>query len=246
MTSEITVLAAFAAGILSFLSPCVLPLVPAYISYMSGVSLEQLQNAPRLDARRKTLLAAMAFILGFSVVFVLLGATATTLGKLLLAQFAIISKIAGIVIILLGLHFLGVFRHFLRFLNYEKRFHVQKIEPGMAGAFVVGLAFAFGWTPCIGPILSVILALAGAQETVWQGIWLLTAYSLGLGVPFLLTALATQTFLQLLNRVKRYFGVLEIISGVFLIVVGGLMFTGSFSIIAGKMIEWFPWLLQFS
>jgi cytochrome c-type biogenesis protein len=247
MTSQISIFAAFFAGILSFLSPCVLPLVPAYISFMSGVSVDELQKATnRKDVLRKTVITSLAFIVGFSVIFVLLGATATTIGKFLLAKFGFISKIAGIIIIILGLHFLGVFKKFLSFLNYEKRFHVQNIQAGVVGAFIIGVAFAFGWTPCIGPILGLILALAGGQDTVGQGILLLSVYSLGLGVPFLLTAIVTQRFLNVLNKVKRYFNVIEAISGIFLIVIGGLIFTGRFSVIATKLIEWFPWLLDFA
>ncbi len=247
LAEEISMLTAFFAGILSFLSPCVLPLVPAYISFMSGVSVEELQQAAeRKDILRKTILTSLAFILGFSVIFVLLGATATIVGKFLLSQSYGITKIAGIIIILFGLHFLGLFKRTLRFLNYEKRFHVQHVRTGMVGAFVVGLAFAFGWTPCVGPILGPILSMAGGQDTVGKGILLLSVYSLGLGVPFLLTAIATQSFFELFNKIKRYFHVIEIISGVLLIIIGTLIFTGKFSVIATKLIEWFPWLLKFS
>ena len=243
LTSQVSIFAAFFAGILSFLSPCVLPLVPAYISFMSGLSVDELQrSAHRKAVLQKTLMTSLAFILGFSVIFVLLGATATTLGRFLLAKSYVISKIAGIIIIVLGLHFLGIFKKSLNFLNYEKRFHVQNIQAGVIGAFIIGLAFAFGWTPCVGPILGPILFLAGGQETVGQGILLLSMYSIGLGVPFLLTALATQTFFNVLNRVKRYFNVIEVVSGVFLIAIGVLIFTGRFSLIATKLIEWFPGL----
>ena len=247
MADQISIFAAFFAGILSFLSPCVLPLVPAYISFMSGISIEELQTRThRQEILRKTVITSLAFIVGFSVVFVLLGATATTLGKFLLLQFNLISKIAGVVIIILGLHFLGVFKKSLKFLNYEKRFHVQNVQAGVVGAFVVGLAFAFGWTPCVGPILGPILFLAGGQETVGQGILLLSVYSLGLGVPFFLTAIATNTFFNLLNKVKRYFAIIETISGVFLLIIGVLIFTGRFSLLATKLIEWFPGLLKFT
>ena len=154
MTAQISIFAAFFAGILSFLSPCVLPLVPAYISFMSGVSIDELQSGThRKEVLRKTIFASLAFIFGFSLIFVLLGATATAVGSFLLSKFTLISKIAGIFIIILGLHFLGLFKKSLQFLNYEKRFHVKKIKAGVVSSFVVGLAFAFGWTPCIGPIL---------------------------------------------------------------------------------------------
>jgi cytochrome c-type biogenesis protein len=247
MAEQISLFAAFFAGILSFLSPCVLPLVPAYISFMSGVSVDELQKATnRKEVLRKTIITSVAFIIGFSLVFVLLGATATTLGKFLLTKFNLISKIAGMIIIILGLHFLGVFKRSLAFLNYEKRFHIQNLRAGVLGAFVIGLAFAFGWTPCVGPILGPILFLAGGQETVGQGILLLSIYSLGLAVPFLLTAIATQKFFHVFNKVKRYFHVIEMISGIFLIAIGGLIFTGKFSALSTKLIEWFPWLLKFT
>lgn len=191
---------------------------------------------------KKTIVTSLAFILGFSLIFVLLGATATAIGQFLLSKVALISKIAGVIVIILGLHFLGLFEKSLQFLNYEKRFHVRQIRPGIVGSFVIGLAFAFGWTPCVGPILGPILFLAGGQETVWQGIFLLSVYSLGLGVPFLLTAIATHSFINLFNKVKQHFKMLEIISGVFLIIIGVLMVMGKLSILAGKLLEWFPGL----
>jgi cytochrome c-type biogenesis protein len=239
---QISIFAAFFAGLLSFLSPCVLPLVPAYISFMSGVSIDDLRQAERREVLQKTVITSLAFILGFSVIFVLLGATATAFGKFLLSKFYLISKISGIIVIILGLHFLGLFEKYLQFLNYEKRFHVRKIQVGILGSFVVGLAFAFGWTPCVGPILGPILFLAGGQDSVGQGILLLSVYSLGLGVPFLLTAIATHTFLNMFNKLKRHFQVLQVISGVFLIIIGIMIFTGKFSVLATKLIEWFPWL----
>lgn len=243
-TAQVSVFAAFVAGVLSFLSPCVLPLVPAYISFMSGVSIEELQQGNRREVLKKTIITSLAFIVGFSIIFVSLGATATAFGKFLLSKVLLISKIAGVIVIILGLHFLGLFKRSLQFLNYEKRFHVQKIQPGIVGAFIIGLAFAFGWTPCIGPILGPILFLAGGQETVWQGIFLLGVYSLGLGVPFLLTAIATHSFLNLLDKVKQHFQTLEIISGVFLIFIGTLMVLGKFTILATMLIDWFPWLAK--
>ena len=242
---EITIVAAIFAGILSFLSPCVLPLVPAYISFMSGVSIDQLrQNANRQQILRKTIFTSLAFISGFSVIFVLLGATATTLGAFLRKTSYSITPVAGVIIIIFGLHFLGVFKKTLQFLNYEKRFHVGNIQAGIVSAFVVGLAFAFGWTPCTGPFLGSIFFLAERQQTVWQGILLLSAYSLGLGIPFLLTAIAMQKFLAVLNLVKRHFRTMEIISGLFLLTIGVLMLTGRFSMIASKLVNWFPWLMK--
>ncbi len=246
-TVQISIFAAFFAGILSFLSPCVLPLVPGYISFMSGVSVEELQKtSERREILRKTVITSLAFILGFSVIFVLLGATATAMGKFLVAKLNFLSKIAGIIIIILGLHFLGIFKKYLYFLNYERRFHVKNIQAGVVGAFVIGLAFAFGWTPCIGPILGPILALAAGQNSIGRGVLLLSVYSLGLGIPFLLTAIATQTCFNMLNKVKRYFNVIEAISGALLIAIGVLMVTGRFTLLAAKLTEWFPWLLEFA
>jgi cytochrome c-type biogenesis protein len=238
--TQITVVIAFTAGIVSFLSPCVLPLVPAYISFMSGVSVEDLQHGDRREVLSKTMLTSLAFILGFSLIFVMLGATATTVGKLLLSKKLLIDKIAGSIVIILGLHLLGLFKKTLQFLNYEKRFHIKNIQPGIISAFVVGLAFAFGWTPCIGPILGSILVLASGEKTVWNGIFLLSVYSLGLGVPFFVTAIATHSALNLFDKIKRHFQVLEIINGIFLIFIGILIFTGKFSILASRLLQWFP------
>ncbi|MBI4551013.1 MAG: cytochrome c biogenesis protein CcdA, partial [Candidatus Latescibacteria bacterium] len=220
---QVTLFAAFLGGILSFVSPCVLPLVPAYISFISGVSIEQIidreEHARHLKA---VLISSACFIIGFSAVFVALGATATILGRVLLARLDVLAKIAGAVIIVFGVHTTGLIQ--IPWLNREKRLQSRDTPAGALGSFVVGLAFAFGWTPCIGPILAAILVMAGAQESVGQGILLLSIYSLGLGVPFLLTGLATNTFLGMFSRIKRYFKAVELISGLFLIVVGLLIF----------------------
>jgi cytochrome c-type biogenesis protein len=192
---------------------------------------------------KKTIVSALTFILGFSIVFVLLGATATAIGQLVVSRMNILNKIAGVVVIVFGLHLMGLFK--LKFLNYEKRFHpTGRKKPPLVRSFLLGLAFAFGWTPCIGPILGTILFLAGGQDTVWEGITLLSVYSLGLGLPFLLTAIGTSTFMDFFNKIKRYFTIVEIFSGVFLILVGFLIFTNQFTLLASKLAEWFPWLLK--
>ena len=216
--------AAFLAGLASFLSPCVLPLVPGYISFMSGISLEEIsagETAPQ--ATLKAALAAAYFVLGFAVVFTALGASASFIGRLLVAHMNILCKLAGALIILFGLHISGLVP--VRWLYYTKRANASGVTPGPAGSFLMGLAFAFGWTPCIGPILASILALAATQGTVAQGIGLLFIYSMGLGVPFILAALALNTFLRFFVRYKRFIRWGEIAAGCLLVAVGLLVMT---------------------
>ena len=185
MSENVTLFAAFIAGFLSFISPCVLPLIPGYISFVSGASLEDMR-AGGGAARRQVLLTSAAFVLGFSLVFIALGASATAIGRFIFDKLPILSKIAGTVIIIFGLHLMGVFR--LALLDTEKRTQTQRKPAGPLGALLVGVAFAFGWTPCIGPILAGILLVAGSRETIGEGVLLLAVYSLGLGIPFLLTS----------------------------------------------------------
>lgn len=236
---NISLITAFGAGLLSFISPCVLPLVPGYLSFISGVSMEELQKQSK-SAIRRVLLNALFFVLGFSVVFIALGASATIVYQFLTDYMYIISKIAGVFLIILGIHFLGLFK--IRWLNYEKRFHMGTKQLGIAGSFFVGFAFAFGWTPCIGPILAGILVIAAAEETVLRGIILLAFYSAGLAVPFLLTAVAFNGFISVSGRIKKHFRIVEIIGGAFLIIIGLLIFTNSLGYISGYLSEWFPWL----
>jgi len=242
MEQNVTYLAALLAGFLSFISPCVLPLVPAYISFISGVSLEDLRKQGQAHGVGKVVLPATVFVLGFSAVFVLLGATATTVGNFLLAHLGVLSQIAGAILIIFGLHVVGVIR--IPFLNYEARFQTSNRPTSLLGSFAVGTAFAFGWTPCIGPILGAILAIAGSRNSVTEGIALLAVYSAGLGVPFLLTAIATARLLQTMNTIKRYFRIVEWVSGAFLIVVGVLMVFNVFSVLSGLLTRWFPWLTK--
>lgn len=238
---SISFLTAFIAGIASFISPCVLPLIPMYISFISGLSLDELQNTgDKKRVLKRVIFSSLLFILGFSVIFIGLGASATVLGKFLLSKLSLLSKIAGIVIIIFGLHIAGVFK--LNFLNYEKRFHVGQKPSGLLGPFLIGLAFAFGWTPCVGPVLAPILALSAKQETVKQGIILLSMYSLGLAIPFLLTGISINAFLSFTKRIQKHYRIIEIVIGICLIIMGVLFVTGSFSIIAGFMVRWFPWL----
>ncbi len=238
---NIGILTAFAFGFLSFISPCVLPIVPGYISFISGVSLNEIESTGnKLKARRKIILNTLFFVFGFSVVFILLGATATAVGQFLLENLPIFSQIAGVIIIIFGLHMTGVFK--IKYLQYEKRIHTRTKPLGFLGSFVVGLAFAFGWTPCIGPILGAILGIAAQKETVFQGIVLLTSYSAGLGIPFLITGISISAFYNFFDKIKHHFKKIEIIGGILLIIVGILMLTGSLTIIASYLTKWLPFL----
>ncbi len=240
MESEIGVLAAFVAGLLSFLSPCVLPLVPAYISYISGISLEELKNSSGLtkESRSKILWNSVLFVLGFSTVFILLGATATAVGSFLRDNMFLIMKIAGVVIFIVGVHTTGLVK--IPFLYYEKRFHVQTKAVSFLSVFLMGAAFAFGWTPCVGPLLAGILGIASVQDTLWKGIMLLAVYSFGMGLPFILTALAVNRFFEALLKIKKYFRVIEIVSGFLLMAIGILIFFGSLGFISGWLVQVFP------
>ncbi len=225
--ADVGIWAALLAGVLSFTSPCVLPLIPAYLSFISGVSIDQLQSSEnRAAVLRKTIYTAFVFVLGFSTVFILLGAGATAVGSLLKQYQEIISKVFSVVILIFALHFLGVYR--LKFLAFEKKVHAKVKPLNLLSIYVVGLAFAFGWTPCVGPILGSILGVAAARETISQGIYLLIAYSLGLAIPFMLTAIAMNSLLGVFTWVKRHFRMIEIISGVLLLALAGLMFFGVF------------------
>ena len=227
----VSLFTAFFAGLGSFFSPCVLPLVPAYLSFVSGMSLEQMQDGGnRRAVIGRAGLNALLFVFGFSLIFVLLGASATYIGHFLLDKMAILKKVAGVLIVLFGLHIAGVFR--IRFLDYEKRLHMRSKPVGLIGSFLVGMAFAFGWSPCIGPFLGTMMMYAATQETVGQGIALLGAYSLGLGIPFLVTAVAVNAFFTVFNRIKRHFRIIEIISGALLVLVGLLIFTDRFDMLA--------------
>src|SRR5271157_2404994 len=216
-------IAAFVAGLLSFLSPCVLPLVPGYVSLISGTSVENLQSS---DERvlRTVMLHSLTFVLGFSVVFIALGAA---------EYHRWLSRIAGIVVIIFGLHLTGIWK--INALYADKRLHDVKGGASALGSFAVGFAFAFGWTPCIGPILATILVFAGAQETVFKGIVLLAIYSLGLAVPFLLTSLGVDRFLAFYGRFRRHLHTVEVVSGVLLIAIGVLIFLNDLKLLSGYL-----------
>lgn len=231
--------AAILAGLLSFISPCVLPLIPGYLSFISGVSIDELSSRERSNSHLgKVVLNTVFFVIGFSLVFVVLGATASKLGTLLQSNLNIFNKIAGIVVFLFGLHVAGVFK--VSALNYEKRFHAKGRKMGIMGSMVIGIAFAFGWTPCIGPILGTILTLAAQQNSVNHGVMLLLFYSAGLGIPFILTALLFNYLIGTFGFIKRHFRAVEIISGGLLMLVGVLIFFNLLQIISVFILERIP------
>jgi len=238
MTS-VTLGVALMAGVLSFLSPCVLPLVPSYLSFVTGMSLEDLQEG--VD-RRATLVHSLLFVAGFSLIFILLGASASFLGVFLKHYEDWIARIGGVVIIILGLHLVGIFR--ITPLLRERRVHVNDKPAGYLGTLGVGAAFGAGWTPCIGPVLGAILTLAGTQDTVWAGVGLLSVYSLGLAIPFLLSALALDAFLKGFSRFRTLLPIVEKVSGVMLIVLGLLLVTGSFTILSAYLVRFTPEWIQ--
>ena len=236
--ADVPIAAALFAGTLSFLSPCVLPLVPPYLVYLTGTSLERLaDNEPATLVKRDTVIAAALFVLGFSTVFVALGASASVVGAVLRAYSGILETVAGIAIIVMGLHFLGVTR--IAFLMQEKR--ATMIQPvGLWGAYAMGLAFAFGWTPCIGPILAAILAVAASEATVAKGAGLLAVYSLGLGIPFLIAAIAIEPFAAFLVRFRAHLGTVEKVMGGLLVLTGAAFLFGWIGQASNWLLEMFP------
>jgi cytochrome c-type biogenesis protein len=229
---NITYAVAFSAGLFSFISPCVLPLIPSYITYITGLSFHDLQaQHPTHIVRRKTLFHSICFVLGFTAIFVLFGASATLAGSLLQQYSNVIRKIGGVLIVLFGIHTTGLVP--FGFLLGEKRVTIHHKPAGYVGSFLVGLVFAAGWTPCIGPILAAILMVAANEKQVNQGILLLLIYSLGLGIPFIFSSLALHHFLSLFNRFKRFIRIFEVITGIFLMLVGILIFFNWLSRLSG-------------
>ena len=241
MSSNVGFSAAFIAGLISFLSPCVLPLVPPYLCYLAGTTLDELQSASAQKTRRDTLLASLLFVAGFTTVFVTLGATASVFGQLVRQFSTYLSVAAGLAIIVMGLHFVGVFR--LAFLYREKRMEMTH-GGGFGAAYAMGLAFAFGWTPCIGPIRAATLAVAGSEATVTRGATLLAVYSAGLGLPFVGAALAVGGFLRFMRRFRRHFGSVEKVAGALLVVTGIAFLTGGMQSLSFWLIQTFPSLAQ--
>ena len=228
---------AFGAGLLSFLSPCVLPLIPSYVTFITGLSLEDVQKA-----RRAALIHSLLFVLGFTLIFLALGATATALGQLLGSQRDWITRIGGVLIIVFGLYMLGVFN--ISLFSRERRVHIANKPIGYLGTLLVGIAFGAGWTPCIGPILGAILTYAASSADVARGMWLLLAYSLGLAVPFLLSAVAVERFLDFFSRMKRQMVWITRTSGVLMIAIGVLMITNYFTVLAGVLNQFTPEFLR--
>lgn len=240
MALEVSIGGAFLAGLLSFLSPCVLPLVPPYLCYITGYTLDDL--ADRKDEARvnsaEVIVAALLFVAGFSAVFVAMGATASAIGQVLRDHMSLLAKLSGIVIIFMGLHFLGLFR--IGLLYRQAQFQPEVRQASLVGAFVIGLAFGFGWTPCIGPILAVILAIAASTDSVGQGTALLAIYSAGLGVPFIAAALFLGQFLNFLRRFRRHVPKVERVMGLLLVATGIMFLTGSIQTLSYWFLELFP------
>ncbi len=227
---QISFFAAFSAGLLSFVSPCVLPLVPSYISYITGLSVEQLADAAERSRFRKTIIVnSLLFIAGFSVVFVAFGASASLIGQMLLAYQEYLRRLGGILVVLFGLYLLGILN--LNFLKTEKRFHFRNRPAGYLGSFLIGVAFAAGWTPCVGPVLGTILLYASTTDALTDGVTLLTCYSLGLGLPLFLTALGVDRFLAYFKEVRPYLWGVSTVSGVLLVVVGMMIYANSLTMI---------------
>lgn len=229
-------LVALVAGTLSFLSPCVLPIVPPYLAFMSGVSVSEMEAGG--SARARAVLASLFFVMGLSTVFLLLGFTASAFGAFFLQNQVLLAQISGVVVIVFGLHFVGLFR--IPFLDQEARLDAGDTGGSAFGAYILGLAFAFGWTPCIGPQLGAILSLAASEASVARGTMLLGVYALGLGIPFLLAAMFLSRAMGLMNRIKRHMKLIERLMGGLLILVGLALVTGAFTSLSFWLLETFP------
>ncbi|ESR24604.1 cytochrome c biogenesis CcdA family protein [Lutibaculum baratangense] len=245
--TEVGILGALVAGMISFVSPCVLPLVPPYLCFLAGVTLDQLTGVGAAEARgavrRRVFISALAFVAGFTTVFVALGASASAIGRLVLSYMNVLSYVAGAVIIVMGLHFLGLLR--IGFLYREARVHVERKPAGPFGAYLVGLAFAFGWTPCIGPVLAAILFVAGTEDTVARGAGLLAVYSAGLGIPFLVASLFAGPFMRMMARFRRHMATVERTMGALLVLTGVMFLTGQMQSLSFWLLETFPGLARF-
>lgn len=233
-TENVSIFIALSAGFISFLSPCILPLIPSYMAFITGISLEELSHEKNLKRVRKiVIINSLLFILGFSIIFIALGASATFMGKFLSRNIQWFEIVGGCVVILLGLHFIGIFR--LKFLNREKKIHLKDKPLGFIGTVLVGMAFGAGWTPCVGPILGAILTMAATTQNIFKGIVLLAFYSVGLGLPFLISGLIIHKFFEYFKAVRKYFKVITAVGGILLIILGVLLITGYFSSISSYL-----------
>lgn len=237
-TVSISLALAFVAGLVSFLSPCVFPIVPSYVGFVTGLTLDELKDGDRRDARRQAAVHSALFVLGFSLVFIGLGASATALGGILRRSLPLLQQIGGIVIVLFGLYLLGVLR--IPALMVERRVHLASKPAGKVGSVVVGVAFGAGWTPCIGPVLASVLLYASFEETMRQGMVLLGVYALGLGIPFFLSAVALNWFLAGSSRVKHWIKPIERAAGAMLLLIGVLLFSGRFAMITSFLAQFSP------
>ncbi len=233
---KVSLFLAFSAGLLSFASPCVLPLIPSYVTYITGLSLERLRNEGEKGHRLEAFFHSVAFVIGFSIVFVSLGASATMLGQLMARHQVLLRKIGGILVIIFGLHFTGLIN--IRFLQVYKKAELKEKPMGYFGSVLIGLVFGAGWTPCIGPILSSILLYASTAETMSTGIMLLSAYSLGLGIPFIISAVAINKFLSFFQGMIKHMKALTIASGILLVLIGILIFTNSLTTLTVYFTQW--------
>jgi len=228
---NISIFVAISAGFISFLSPCVLPLIPSYIAFITGISIEELSQEENLrQVRKKVIANSLMFILGFSLIFIALGASVTFVGTFLSGNIRWFEIIGGVLVIILGIHFTGIFR--LKFLDREKKIHLKKKPLGYLGTCLVGLAFGAGWTPCVGPILGAILTMAATTQNIFKGIVLLAFYSAGLGLPFFLSAIILHKFFEYFKTIRKYFKVIAVVGGMLLIIVGILLISGYFSSIS--------------
>lgn len=230
-TENVSVLVAFTAGLISFLSPCILPMIPSYLAFITGISLEELSQDNNLKKVRKSVITnSLLFILGFSILFIAMGASATFIGRFLAKNIRWFEIIGGALVVILGLHFAGLFK--LKFLERERKIHLDKKPLGLMGTVLVGMAFGAGWTPCVGPILGSILTMAAATQDVGKGIILLVSYSIGLGIPFLLTGFLIHKFFEYFKTIRKYFRVITLVGGILLVIIGLLLITGYFTTIS--------------
>ncbi len=237
---QISYLGALSAGLLSFFSPCVLPLIPAYLCFLGGASLDELTAEGGVDKQvsKRVFISALFFVFGFATVFILMGASATALSRVVIQHIDTLSYIAGVVIVLFGFHYMGLFR--IGFLNFEKRFHLENKPSGLAGSYLLGLAFAFGWTPCVGPILATILMVAAGNDSILYGTSLLATYATGIGVPFLIAAFAVKPFMGFMARFRKHLHKVEMAIGILLVITGVAIFTGSLADASQWLLETFP------